>query len=129
MASNTDAPKLYHWNWVWSDHGDQIISSNQKFPSRVLCQLDGLRHNPSIRHSELQGRTGFPQLKIKSSPMLEYKWIFIILDSRGEEIGRYAENKWYSSMYECIEASKNADFQLSDVFGCDMDFDIREKRA
>lgn len=123
-----EARQQYSWKWIWSDHGDEIISSSQVFPSKELCQLDALKHQPTIRTGEKKGRTGGPKMVLRASAVLEYRWMMYIYNDKHERIGSFSEDRWYDTSVECLQASYKLTPELFDSsFYCDVDFDVREK--
>ena len=123
-----ETPKLYRWTWEWSDYEDVIISSQQKFTTQALCQLDALRHYPHIREAERNGRTGTPEFRITEEDVQESRWILVFYDDQDLETGRYTEDVWYDSMAECIHASKkvNVDTAAAGSYS-EVDFETRFK--
>lgn len=121
-------PKLYRWIWEWSDYGDEIIISHQKFLSLEACQFDALRHYPYIRAGDWSGRTGRPNVRIVEEEILEYKWILVIYDQFDMEIARYSEDVWYESMAECLLASRKLNVKTcEDSSYWEVDFKSRLK--
>ncbi len=115
------------WKWVWSDYGDEILASQQIHTSNIGCQIDGFRHLPGLRSSEMKGRTGKPILQIKESAAIQYRWVFTFYDDNEREVGRYAQSRWYETMSECIYASRNV--ELADTnFHYETDFESRVKK-
>lgn len=123
------ATKYYTWTWQWSDHEDEIIASRQLFSSSSVCELDGMRHFPYIRQADLKGRKGCPQLHITEQQADEFRWFIIILDADNQELGTYAQEKWYNTFPECIEASKNTEFHVSEPLKCEIDIERRPKQS
>ena len=78
----------------------------------------------------MKGRTGLPEMKITESPVIEYRWILKFFDHLDEEVGRYAEARWYLTMAECIYSSKDIDIDLAQTYNYfEVDFESRIKEA
>ena len=86
MAAEKEEPKVFSWKWVWSDHGDTILTSHQWFPTKSFCTIDGFRHSPCLQRRDTSGRTGFPRLHIRESPVQEYRWVAEIFDKKGHRL-------------------------------------------
>ena len=123
------ATHYYTWTWVWSDCGDEIMSSRQRFPKLNLCQLDGLRHCPAIRQSELNGRTGCPQLKVKEQQVLEFRWVITIFDADDRQLGTFTQDKWYDSLPECMQATRDLHFQVGKDVKYELDYESQTKQG
>lgn len=123
------AAKHYTWKWIWSDHGDTILSSHQLFGTKQLCQLDALKHQPTIQTSEKRGRSGKPHLEVKESPIVQYSWKISIYNDASERIGCYSEERWFDNWVECLDASYHVRVELFDPSFCwEIDFETREKQ-
>ena len=119
--------KEYTWKWIWSDHGDTILSSHQRFPTKERCKLDALKHQPSIRTEERRVRTGHPKLELMELVKVEYRWMMSLYNDWSERIGRYSEDRWYDNWVECLNASYIVTPELFDpTYYWDMDFETRD---
>lgn len=101
---------------MWSDYGDEIISSRQKYSTKEICQIDALRHTPSFRESELLGRTGKPKLAVTAEPVLQYRWVISVYDKERVEIVKQTEDRWYKSVAECLYAADQVNIELDESF-------------
>ena len=126
--TDTMAQHIYTWKWIWGDHEDEIISSRQEFRSKTHCQLDGLKHQPSLKTEDLKGRTGHPKLVITVSPVHEFRWLMTIYNNAGEVVAQITENKWYENWVECLnETFKISAETFDENLHWDFDFETREK--
>ena len=120
----------WQWTWVWGDHGDEIISSHQQFPTKQLCLLDGLRHQPMMRSPELNGRSVGPRLEVKATPVLEYRWIFSLYNNNSERVATVEDDTWYDSWAVCLNKGQTVTGDVDDKSAYwEIDFEAREKKV